>query len=82
MLELNILGLPRDERDDFVKNFMKDFLVDLKDEQGNSNDIVLQDGITVMIVNKGATPLKIGVSTPVLEVKTDGETEDDTSVED
>ena len=82
LLELNILGLPRDERDDFVKNFMKDFLVDLKDEQGKSNDIVLQDGITVMIVNKGATPLKIGVSTPVLEVKIDGETEDDTSVED
>ena len=82
LLELNILGLPRDERDDFVKNFMKDFLVDLKDELGNSNDIVLQDGITVMIVNKGATPLKIGVSTPVLEVTTDEETEDDTSVED
>ena len=82
LLELNILGLPRDERDDFVKNFMKDFLVDLKDEQGNSNDIVLQDGITVMIVNKGTTPLKIGVSAQVQEVTTDEETQDDTSVED
>ena len=74
--------MPRDERENLIYNFMGDFLVNLKDEQGNRNDIVLQDGITVMIVNKGATPLKIGVSTPVLEVTTDGETEDDTSVED
>ena len=82
LLELELLGLPRDERDNFVINFMKDFLVDLKDEQGNRNDIVLQDDITVMIVNKGSTPLKIGVSTPVLEVSVDEETEDDTPAED
>ena len=75
LLELNILGLPRDERDDFVKNFMKDFLVNLKDEQDNRNDIVLEDDITVMIVNKGATPLKIAVSTPAPEVTADEETE-------
>ena len=80
LLELNILGLPRDERDDFVKNFMKDFLVSLKDENGN-RDIVLEDDITVMIVNKGATPLKIAVSTPAPEVTADEETEVVTSAE-
>ena len=54
----------------------------MKDEQGNRNDIVLQDDITVMIVNKGATPLKIGVSTPVIEVAADEEIEDDAPAED
>ena len=82
LLEANILGMPRDERENLIYNFMGDFLVDLKDEQGNRNDIVLQDGITVMIVNKGTTPLKIGVSTPALEVATDEQTEVETSAED
>ena len=62
MLELNLLGLPRDERTDLAQNYLKDFLVDFFDADGNKQDLVLQDGITVMIVNKGSTPLKIGVT--------------------
>ena len=62
MLELNLLGLPRDERTDLAQNYLKDFLVDFFDADGNRQDLVLQDGITVMIVNKGSTPLKIGVT--------------------
>ena len=62
MLELNLLGLPRDEMTDLAQNRLKDFLVDFFDNEGKKQDIVLLDGVTVMIVNKGATPLKIGVT--------------------
>ena len=31
-LELNLLGMPRDERDELANKFIKDFLVKLRDE--------------------------------------------------
>ena len=36
--------------------------MDFFDNEGKKQDIVLLDGVTVMIVNKGATPLKVGVT--------------------
>ena len=41
---------------------IKQYLSDLRDDQGNIKDILLQDGMYVMIINKWPSPLTFEIS--------------------
>ena len=49
------------DKDQLRRQNIKQYLFDLKDEEGNFNDVVLQDGMYVMIINKWPEPLNFKV---------------------